>query len=177
MQLPDRLAGWRINAVEEGGVIFDVTVHDAAAIAAILGTHAKSVRAVGMNQDNDPSGPPDAVVTSIEWEGNVLVQTHDAYNNAHLPTGIHILGTHGAIVAENCNTGDPVGDVWLVKNHQRQEISIPDREDLYIRTVRQFQAAVHGQGDVIVSGQDGVHSLAVAAAAYESARTGKTISI
>jgi len=177
VQLPDRLAGWRINAVEEGGVIFDVTVHDAAAIAAILGTHAKSVRAVGMNQDNDPAGPPDAVVTSIEWEGNVLVQTHDAYNNAHLPTGIHILGTRGAIVAENCNTGDPVGDVWLVKNHQRQEISIPDREDLYIRTVRQFQAAVHGQGSVIVSGQDGVHSLAVAAAAYESVRTGKTISI
>ena len=96
---------------------------------------------------------------------------------SHLPTGIHILGTSGAIVAENCNTGDPVGDVWLVKNHQRQEISIPDREDLYIRTVRQFQAAVHGQGSVIVSGQDGVHSLAVAAAAYESVRTGKTISI
>ncbi len=38
VQLPARLAGWRIETKSEGGVVYDVTVHDAAAIAAILGT-------------------------------------------------------------------------------------------------------------------------------------------
>ena len=32
VQLPERLAGWRIDDPEGGGVVLDVTVHDAAAI-------------------------------------------------------------------------------------------------------------------------------------------------
>ena len=57
VQLPDRLAGWRIDDPVGGGVVLDVTVHDAAAVAAILGRRALAVHAVGLNQDNDPGGP------------------------------------------------------------------------------------------------------------------------
>jgi 1,5-anhydro-D-fructose reductase (1,5-anhydro-D-mannitol-forming) len=152
VQLPERLAGWRIDDPEGGGVVLDVTVHDAAAVAAILGTAGRSVTAVGLNQDNDPGGPFDAVMTSIEWEGGVLVQTHDAYNNPHLPTSLHVLGTEGALVAEDCNTGDPVGSVALWRDHKAEPVA--------------------GEGDVVVSGPDGVRSLAVSLAALESLRTG-----
>ena len=172
VQLPERLAGWRIDDPEGGGVVLDVTVHDAAAVAAILGTAGRSVMAVGLNQDNDPGGPFDAVMTSIEWEGGVLVQTHDAYNNPHLPTSLHVLGTEGALVAEDCNTGDPVGSVALWRDHKAEPIDVGPRDDVYEVTVRAFGAAVAGEGDVVVSGPDGVRSLAVSLAALESLRTG-----
>src|SRR3990170_2493056 len=68
VQLPERLAGWRIDDPVGGGVVLDVTVHDAAAVAAMLGRRALSVHAVGLNQDNDRGGPFDAGMTSAEWE-------------------------------------------------------------------------------------------------------------
>lgn len=177
INLPQRLAGWRINAMNEGGVIFDVTVHDAAAIAALLGTNAISVSAAALNQDNDPKGPPDAVMTNILWEGGVLVETHDSYNNPHIPTSVHVLGTKAALEADNCNTGDPVGTLTFVKNLQRENIEIGLREDMYIQTVRAFGSAIRGEGEVIVTGEAGVRSLAVAVAAAEAASTGQRVSV
>jgi 1,5-anhydro-D-fructose reductase (1,5-anhydro-D-mannitol-forming) len=183
VQLPPRLAGWRINDPEGGGVVLDVTVHDAAAVAAILGTHAISVTAQGATQDNDPGGPDDAVVTTAMWHPMtagappVLVQTHDAYNNAHLPTSLHILGTRGALVGEGCNTGDPVGTVTLWRDGASEPLDVGPREDLYERTVRAFTAAVRGEGDVIVTGEDGVASLAVSIAVLESLRSGTRVAV
>jgi 1,5-anhydro-D-fructose reductase (1,5-anhydro-D-mannitol-forming) len=172
VQLPERLAGWRIDDPVGGGVVLDVTVHDAAAVAAILGRRALSVHAVGLNQDNDPGGPFDAVMTSAEWEDGVLVQTHDAYNNPHLPTSLHVLGTAGSLVAEDCNTGDPVGSVTLWRDHVAEPVELGQRDDLYEVTVRALAAAVAGEGQVIVTGDDGVRSLAVSLAVLESLRTG-----
>lgn len=172
VQLPERLAGWRIDDPVGGGVVLDVTVHDAAAVAAILGTRALSVEAVGLNQDNDPGGPFDAVMTTAEWENGVLVGTHDAYNNPHLPTSLHILGTDGALVAADCNTGDPVGDVTLWRDGGPEPLDVGPRDDLYEVTVRAFGAAVSGEGSVVVTGEDGVRSLAVSLAVLESLRTG-----
>lgn len=177
VQLPARLAGWRIDDPVGGGVVLDVTVHDAAAVAAILGTRAVEVTAVGLNQDNAPAGPFDAVVTSALWDGGVLVQTHDAYNNPHLPTSLHILGTDGALVADDCNTGAPVGDVTLWRGKSAEPLDVGPRDDLYEVTVRAFDAAVRGEGAVIVTGEDGVDSLAYSLAALESLRTGRRASV
>lgn len=177
VQLPERLAGWRVDDPVGGGVVLDVTVHDAAAVHAILGTRALSVAAVGLNQDNQPGGPFDAVLTSAEWEGGVLVSTHDAYNNPHLPTSLHVLGTEGALVADDCNTGDPVGDVTLWRDHQPAAVELGSRDDLYEVTVRAFGAAVAGEGDVLVSGEDGVRSLAVSLAVLESLRTSARVDV
>lgn len=172
VQLPARLAGWRIDDPVGGGVVLDVTVHDAAAVAAILGTRALEVTAVGLNQANRSGGPFDAVMTDALWEGNVLVQTHDAYNNPHLPTSLHILGTDGALVAEDCNTGDPVGSVTLWRGHVAEPLDVGPRDNLYEVTVRAFGAAVRGKGEVVVTGEAGVRSLAYSLAALESLRSG-----
>jgi 1,5-anhydro-D-fructose reductase (1,5-anhydro-D-mannitol-forming) len=183
VQLPERLAGWRLNDPEGGGAVLDVTVHDAAAVAAILGTDAISVTAQAGNQDNAHDGPADAVMTTATWQPRtpgapaVLVQTHDAYNNAHLPTSLHILGTEGALVGEDCNTGDPVGTVTLWRGGKGESLDVGPRENLYERTVRAFTVAVRGEGDVLVSGENGVASLAFALAVLESLRTGVRVPV
>jgi hypothetical protein len=51
-------------------------------------------------------------------------------------------------------------------------VEVGPRDDLYEVTVRAFGAAVAGEGDVVVSGPDGVRSLAVSLAVLESLRTG-----
>jgi predicted dehydrogenase len=100
------------------------------------------------------------------------VRLHDAYNNAHLPTGVHILGTDGALVADDCNTGDPTGSAFLWRDGRSEPLHIADRVDLYQRTITAFTAAVRGEGEVLVSGEDGVASLAYSLAVIESLRTG-----
>ncbi len=189
VQLPPHLVGWRVHDLEGGGVVLDVTVHDAAAVAAILGRRARSVTALGLSQDNrsgdDASAtvvPPDAVMTTSLWPGadegpEVLVQTHDAYNNPHLPTGVHILGTDGALVGDDCNGGDPVGSVSLWRGHRSEPLEVPDRTSLYETTVAAFTAAVRGQGEVLVTGEDGVASLAFALAVTESLHTGCRVDV
>jgi 1,5-anhydro-D-fructose reductase (1,5-anhydro-D-mannitol-forming) len=177
VNLPARLAGWRVDDPVGGGVVLDVTVHDAAAVAAILGSRALEVTAVGRNQDNRSGGPYDAVMTDAVWENDVLVQTHDAYNNAHLPTSLHILGTEGSLVGDDCNSGDPVGGVTLWRGNVGEPVDVGRRDDLYQVTVRAFGAAVRGEGEVLVSGDDGVRSLAVALAVLESLRTGSRTAV
>lgn len=177
VQLPARLAGWRIEDPVGGGVVLDVTVHDAAAVAALLGSRALEVTAVGLNQANRSGGPFDAVMTDSVWEGGVLVQTHDAYNNPHLTTSLHVLGTEGALVAEDCNTGDPVGSVTLWRDHAAEPLDVGPRDDLYEVTVRAFGAAVRREGDVVVTGEDGVRSLAFSLAVLESLRTGARVKV
>lgn len=173
VQLPARLAGWRLSDPVGGGVVLDITVHDAAAIGAILGGHAREVTAVASNQDNPEGSPFDAVMTAALWDGGVLVQTHDAYNNRHLPSSLHVLGTEGALFAHDCNGGQPVGTVELVRGGKGEPLDVGPRDGLYETTLRAFGAAVRGEGEVVVSGEDGVASLAVALAVQESLRTGR----
>ncbi len=178
VQLPPHLVGWRVQDPEGGGAVLDITVHDAAAVTAILGTQALSVTATAAHQDNDPAGPVDAVMTTAAWAdpsgatAPVLVQTHDAYNNPHLPTSLHLLGTDGALSGEDCNTGDPVGSLTLWRGKQATPLDVGTRDDLYLTTMRAFVAALRGEGEVLVSGEDGVASLAVALAVLDSLRTG-----
>ena len=172
VQLPARLAGWRVDDPVGGGVVLDISIHDAAAVAAILGSRPLEVTAEARNQDNSPDGPFDAVMTDSVWENNVLVQTHDAYNNGHLPTSLHVLGTEGALVAHDCNTQLPVGDVTLWRDNVAEPLDVGARDDLYQVTVRAFGAAVRGEGEVLISGEAGVRSLAFSLAVLQSLRSG-----
>jgi hypothetical protein len=112
------------------------------------------VTAVGLNQDNNPGGPFDAVMTSAVWQDDVLVQTHDAYNNSHLPTGVHTLGTESALVGGDCNSQDPVGSVTLLRNDAAEPVEVGARDNL-----RSDSASVRSggawRGEVLVSGEDG----------------------
>jgi len=172
-QLPERLAGWRLSDPVGGGVILDITVHDAAAIAAILGGHAREVTAVALNQDNPEGSPVDAVMTAATWDAGVLVQTHDAFNNRHAPNGLQVLGTDGALFAYDCNGGRPEGTVELFRGGVREQVDVGPRDDLYATTVRAFGDAVAGEGQVIVTGEDGAAAVAVALAVTESVETGR----
>ncbi|TGS51935.1 gfo/Idh/MocA family oxidoreductase, partial [Mesorhizobium sp. M1D.F.Ca.ET.183.01.1.1] len=73
-------------------------------------------------------------------------------------------------------TQKPVGSVLLRTAAGEEELNF-DREDLYTRSLRQFHAAIRGDGQPSATGEDGIWSLASAEAALQSARTGKAVMI
>lgn len=83
-----------------------------------------------------------------------------------------VIGADGAIRATDCMTGDPVGEVAVYTAFAGRPVDVGPREDPYLFTARSFERAVAGQGRSIVSGRDGVRSLAAALAAMESLSTG-----
>ncbi len=167
--LPERLRGWRLDDPEGGGVVLDVFVHDMAAVAAIIGGQAKRVSSIARG----PGTVPDSVVSVVEWDGDVVVETHDAYDNFYLPTYLEVLGTQGAIRASDSMTGDPVGEVIWFSDSGPTSVDVGPRDDLYVVTAVAFERAIAGEGEPIVSGPDGVRSLAAALAAATSLTTGR----
>ncbi|NNC80515.1 MAG: Gfo/Idh/MocA family oxidoreductase [Acidimicrobiales bacterium] len=169
--IPDRLRGWRVDDPVAGGVILDVFIHDMAAVRAIVGGQARSVMAAARRGPDVPAAP-NSVMTVVEWTDDIIVQTHDAYDNYHLPSGLEILGDGGAIGSSESMTGDPVGDVTVYHDGVGTPAVISVRDDLYLTTVRSFDAAIHTGVDPLVTGLDGVRSLAAALAAQQSLDTG-----
>ncbi|MGI9614200.1 MAG: Gfo/Idh/MocA family protein [Acidimicrobiales bacterium] len=173
--LPAHLRGWRVDDPVAGGVVLDVFIHDMAAVAAIIGGQAQEVSA--MARSTHETTAPDSVMTTVRWTDDVIVQTHDAYDNYDLPSGLDILGNAGAIRSTASMTGDPIGDVTVYHGHEATPIDIPNRRDLYLTAVEAFENAVRTGVSPLVTAHDGLRSLAAALAAQQSLRSGSTVSV
>ena len=80
------------------------------------------------------------------------------------------------MIATKCMTQRPIGDVLLRTASGEERLQL-DHENLYVRAVRAFHAAIRGQGAPAATGEDGVRSMAVALAAAESAQSGRAVSV
>jgi 1,5-anhydro-D-fructose reductase (1,5-anhydro-D-mannitol-forming) len=175
--LPPHLQGWRLNKpTAGGGVILDITVHDADTLRFLLG--AEPVEAVALAQQaNLASGElEDGVMAVLRFGNDTLVQLHDAFTVKHAGTGVEIHGTDGSIVARDVMTQRPIGQVVLRDASGEREIPVT-HENLYARSLAAFNAAVSGEGKPAATGEDGVRSLATALAVLESTRTGQRVAI
>jgi 1,5-anhydro-D-fructose reductase (1,5-anhydro-D-mannitol-forming) len=177
-RLPDRLQGWRLTSPERGaGVILDVTCHDAAAVNAILDRPALEATALAVSQGPWGAAAEDAAMSAIRYEGDVLVQTHDAFTVPFAGSGLEVHGTEGSLFARDVMTQDPVGRIVLRNQAREWSVDPDDRHDLYDTTLNAFAAAVAGEGRPIVDGADGVRALAVALAVKQAAERGRTVPV
>jgi 1,5-anhydro-D-fructose reductase (1,5-anhydro-D-mannitol-forming) len=94
----------------------------------------------------------------------------------HAGTGLEVHGSEGSIIARSVMSQKPVGEVIL--RDAGGETPIPlEHEDLYVRGLRAFAAAMAGNGAPSASGEDGIRSLATALAVLESSRTGRCVPV
>lgn len=171
--LPPHLQGWRLDKPQAGGgVILDITVHDADTLRFILG--AEPIEAAGMAQAAAmaSAGLEDGVMAVLRFDNGVLAQLHDAFTVKHADTGIEIHGEKGSIVGRNVMTQHPVGTVSLRTADGENPIAI-EHENLYARGVASFCAAIRGEGSPAATAEDGVRSLAAALAVVDACRSGK----
>jgi 1,5-anhydro-D-fructose reductase (1,5-anhydro-D-mannitol-forming) len=171
VHLPQSLQGWRINDPDAGGgVIPDITVHDADVARFLLGEDPVTVVAQsatsGMGQ-----GVEDSAMSIWTMPSGAMVQSHESFTHPFAGTGLEVHGTHGSIFAKGVMTQAPVGEIKLVTAAGHETVPFP-AHDLYAQGVAEFLGAVAGHGHPAATGRDGVASLAVALAVREAARTG-----
>ncbi|MDM0110953.1 Gfo/Idh/MocA family oxidoreductase [Variovorax sp. J22R133] len=173
VQLPEHLQGWRVHKPDAGGgVVLDITVHDADTLRFIL--DAEPVEVVAMTQGSGPV--EDGVMAVLRFDNGVLAQLHDAFNVAYAGTGIEIHGTSGSIIGRDVMTQAPIGQVMLRTQDGEREVLLAPR-DLYTHSLAEFAQAVRGNGAPSASGEDGIRSLAAALAVLEASRTGQRTAV
>jgi 1,5-anhydro-D-fructose reductase (1,5-anhydro-D-mannitol-forming) len=172
VNLPEHLRGWRINdAAAGGGVIPDITVHDADTIRFHLSEDPIEVVAKagtsGMGE-----GVEDSVMSVWSMPSGAMVQSHESFTHGFAGTGIEFHGTEGSIFARNVMTQEPVGSIRLVDANGETAVDYKSH-NLYHRSLGLFTNAVAGTGQPSADGVDGIKSLAVALAVREAAQSGR----
>lgn len=173
VHLPPHLQGWRIdNPAAGGGVIPDITVHDADVARFLLGETPVSVvaqmTASGMGQ-----GVEDSAMSVWTMPSGAMVMSHESFTHPFAGSGLEVHGTEGSIFARGVMTQLPVGEVELVTAQGREPVPYFPH-NLYLQAVTDFLADTEGKGQPAATGEDGIASLAVALAVREAARTGQS---
>jgi 1,5-anhydro-D-fructose reductase (1,5-anhydro-D-mannitol-forming) len=175
--LPAHSQGWRLERPEAGGgVVFDITVHDADTLRFVLDDEPTSVIAMGSHGGMGRAGLEDGAMGVIRFSKGLLAQFHDGFTTKYATTGFEVHGDSGSLIGRDCMTPAPKGDV-LLRTFSGEEALKVDHENLYVRSIRLFQEAIQGHGAPSASGEDGVKSLSVAVSALQAARSGTETAI
>jgi 1,5-anhydro-D-fructose reductase (1,5-anhydro-D-mannitol-forming) len=178
VMLPQRLQGWRIGSATGGGVALDITCHDASVINPLLGTMPVDVVALATRQGPWEASAEDALMSTMRYADGALVQTHDAFTVAYAPTGVHVIGSEGAIFATAVMTQDPIGTLVLRDAAGEREIDVEDRRDLYEIGLAGFAAAITGEAErPVVTGIDGFQAAQLALAVRQAAETRELVTL
>jgi 1,5-anhydro-D-fructose reductase (1,5-anhydro-D-mannitol-forming) len=177
VHLPPHLQSWRIDRPDAGGgVILDITVHDADTLRFVLAEEVAEVTAMSASQGMGRAGLEDAVMGVMRFRNGVIAQFHDAFTAPHAYTGFEVHGTEGALYGRDVMTQRPTGIITIRRGSSEEGVPV-EHENLYERSVRCFNAAIRGVGEPAATGIDGVRSLAVALAVREAAQTGRTVRV
>ncbi len=175
--LPPHLQGWRIEKPQAGGgVVLDITVHDADALRFVLDDEPVAVAAMTSRAGMGREGLEDGVMGVLRFSRGALAQFHDAFTTRYATTGFEVHGEAGSLIGLDCMTQAPKGEVILRTARGEESLTLA-HENLYARSIRLFQDAVAGRGAPAATGEDGVKSLSVALATLEAARTGRETAI
>jgi len=175
--LPPHLQGWRLDKPQAGGgVILDISVHDADTLRFVLGDDPVEAIAFSQTGGMGQAGLEDAVMGVLRFKSGVIAQFHDAFTTKFAETGFEVHGTEGSLIARNVMTQRPVGSVVLRNAEGEHELKL-DQRNLYETGLQAFHDAVSGKGKPSATGEDGVWSLATGLAVVKSAATGKAVAI
>lgn len=176
--LPDRLKGWRItDQAAGGGVVLDIVVHDVDTLRFLISSNISEVVGLTNSFGLGTEKIEDSAMVIYKFENGVLATSHESFVVKHNVTTLDIHGTKGSIFMENAMTQDPVAQVTIRDASGTRELTVSDREDLYIKAIRQFVRAVERGESPYADGDDGYRSLQGALAVLESVNTKKVVKL
>lgn len=172
VELPLHLRGWRLdNPTAGGGVIADLTVHNADTVRFLLGEDPVSVVA-HMDATGLGQGVEDSAMSVWAMPSGAMVFSHESFTHPFAASGIEVHGTKGSILARGVLSQEPVGEIDLVTAQGTTRVEY-DRTGLYETVVWAFAAAVAGKTTPAATGRDGVKSLQIAEAVRAAAVSGQ----
>ncbi|WP_426036532.1 Gfo/Idh/MocA family protein [Cypionkella sp. TWP1-2-1b2] len=172
VELPIHLQGWRLdNPVAGGGMIADLTVHNADTARFLLGEGPVSavphMDATGLGQ-----GVEDSAMSVWVMPSGAMVFSHESFTHLFAASGLEVHGSEGSILVRSVLSQEPVGKIDLITAQRTARIEY-DRSALYENVMRNFCVAMAGTAKPAASGRDGVKSLKIACAVRDAARTGQ----
>lgn len=175
--LPPHLQGWRLDRPDAGGgVILDITVHDADTLRFVLGDDPVEAMAFSQRGGMGKEGLEDAVMGVLRFKSGLLAQFHDGFTTKYAETGFEVHGSAGSLIGRNVMTQRPVGSVVLRNADGEQELKL-DQRNLYETALAQFHAAIDDGGSASATGEDGIWSLATGLAVVEAAKIGGKVAV
>lgn len=167
--LPPHLQGWRLDRPDAGGgVILDITVHDADTLRFVLGDDPVEATAFSQRGGMGRQGLEDAVMGVLRFKSGLIAQFHDGFTTKYAETGFEVHGTEGSLIGRNVMTQRPVGSV-LLRNAEGEQMLELDQRNLYETALERFHSAIAGSGQPSATGEDGVWSLATGLAVAAAA--------
>ncbi|UPA23969.1 Gfo/Idh/MocA family protein [Shinella oryzae] len=175
--LPPHLQGWRLEKPEAGGgVILDITVHDADTLRFVLDSDPVEAIAFSQAGGMGKAGVEDAVMGVLRFQNGVIAQFHDGFTTKFAETGLEVHGTEGSLIGRNVMTQRATGSVTLRDANGEHDLPL-DQANLYETALSAFHAAIAGKGKPSATGEDGIWSLATGLAVVEAARSGGAVKI
>lgn len=174
--LPKDLQTWRTNDTEQGGVIFDLTVHNVDALRFILNDEPVEVTSMKASNLIGRNGVEDQAQSVIEFSSGLIAYCHESQALGHCETSLEVHGTDGSIYGRGVLDEAPSGQVFLRKGKTMQEIVVTS-QNLYAATISQFNNAVLKAERPLATGWDGVRSLATALAVRQSCNTKSAVAV
>lgn len=175
--LPPHLQGWRLEKPEAGGgVILDITVHDADTLRFVLDSDPVEAIALSQSGGMGKAGLEDAVMGVLRFQNGVVAQFHDGFTTKFAETGLEVHGTEGSLIGRNVMTQRATGSVTLRDADGEHDLPL-DQANLYKTALSAFHAAIAGNGKPSATGEDGIWSLATGLAVVEAARNGGAVKI
>lgn len=171
VELPAHLRGWRLDDPKAGGgVIADLTVHNADVARFLLGEDPQSIVAQscasGLGQ-----GVEDSAMSVWTMPSGAMVFSHESFTHPYAGSGIEVHGTQGSLCATGVFAQDPGGRVTVITKDGQDDISF-GLHSLYVEVIRDFCDCVASGKTPSASGWDGVKSMIVADAVKRAADTG-----
>ncbi len=173
IQLAPEQRTWRLDSEElGGGVIRDLTVHEADIARSLFTSEVVEVLAVADRRGERKAGLDDSVAGVLRMRSGALVSFLDSFVVPNPVHDISVLGTTGSIIAQGVMRSDSDGTVTLRREGSDEVVGLPPWENPFRISITAFNRAVRGSGEPAVSGVDGIKSLAVALAVLNSSQTG-----
>lgn len=180
---PHQHSSWRTNSKNlGGGVLFDLTSHDADLVRFLLNDEIEEIYARGYSKGLAAEGIADNVMGVMHTRGGIPVSFHDSYMISN-SNGFEVLGTEGVLTAREHGpyASIPAKEITLSRSHitsgssagDIEVIPVEDQTKPFERSIQAFVSAMRGEGEVIRSGLDGAKAVAIIVSALVSSESGR----
>jgi len=160
-----------------GGAFIDLGNHAMDIIEFIAGRRFVAVMGVSQNVIYHYE-TEDACAALLEFDGGgfAMVDTYFCTGSGSVRNALEIVGYKGSIITEGTIGQSPSG-VLILRREGKVEEFESDGRDMYLGEIEAFSDAILSGKEFSVGPEDGLHSQELVGACYESAKSGKRVSV
>jgi UDP-N-acetylglucosamine 3-dehydrogenase len=169
---------WHLDPEDAGGgSLLSVGIHVVDLLRFILGQEVRQV--TSLMETRTYRFPMDwESSTVLRFEGGAIATVLSSFENLCGPNDLEICGTDGLMRISGTLWRESTGQVEVEARAGKQTYQPPaDTPNPYVLQIEHFADCIHENTEPLIGGEEGVKAIAACMAAYESARTGKAVSL